>query len=197
MRAYSHIGNQEDHEDLKERFVLGLRNRQLSHTLLSAENYPSLTFTQLLTRAQNLQGSILQCQKIYSDVSALHHNPSTNIASLGAAGASSSSRPRRNNGRTCFHCDRPGHVINECRSFEKARARIAKNPQHYVSPLKPSASSSPTRGQNTRGRGFNHGSTRSRGTRGNFRGTNRNSNFSGGCTASSGGLYPAGLAALT
>ena len=197
MRAYPHIGNQEEHEDLKERFVLGLRNRQLSHTLLSAENYPSLTFTQLLTRAQNLQGSILQCQKIYSDVSALHPNPPSHVASLGA-GQSSSSRPRRNNGGvTCFHCDRPGHVINECRSFEKARARIAKNPQHYMSPLKPStASSSPNRGQSHRGRGYSRGATRSRGNRGNFRG-HRHSNTSGGRTASSGGLYPAGLAALT
>ena len=141
MRAYPNIGNQEDNEDLKERFVLGLRNRQLSHTLLSAENYPSLTFTQLLTRAQNLQGSILQCQKIYSDVSALHQNQSSHVASLGTGVSPSSSRPRRNTGVTCFHCDRPGHVINECRSFEKARARIAKNPQHYMSPLKPSASS--------------------------------------------------------
>ena len=196
MRAYPHIGNQEEHEDLKERFVLGLRNRQLSHTLLSAENYPSLTFTQLLTRAQNLQGSILQCQKIYSDVSALHSNQSSHVASLGN-GQPSSSRPRRNNGVTCFHCDRPGHVINECRSFEKARARIAKNPQNYMSPLKPStSSSSPTRGQGHRGRGYNRGATRSRGTRGAFRG-HRYSNTSGGRTTSSGGLFPAGLAALT
>ena len=196
MRAYPHIGNQEEHEDLKERFVLGLRNRQLSHTLLSAENYPSLTFTQLLTRAQNLQGSILQCQKIYSDVSALHSNQSSHVASLGN-GQPSSSRPRRNNGVTCFHCDRPGHVINECRSFEKARARIAKNPQNYMSPLKPStSSSSPNRGQGHRGRGYNRGATRSRGTRGAFRG-HRYSNTSGGRTASSGGLFPAGLAALT
>ena len=66
-----------------------------------------------------------------------------------------------------------------------------------MSPLKPSStSSSPNRGQGHHGRGYNRGSTRSRGNRGNFRG-NRPSNSSGGRTASSGGLYPTGLAALT
>ena len=64
MRAYPNITDQETNEDLKERFVLGLRNRQLSHSLLSAENYSSMTFTELLTRSRTFEAPFFNARKL-------------------------------------------------------------------------------------------------------------------------------------
>ena len=109
MRAFPTITDLETNDDLKEKFVLGLRNRQLSHSLLSAENFPSTSFSQLLTRSQNLQGSLLQCQKSYSDVSAISGKPA-NVNAMGPASGKKSTTV------VCYYCGRQGHVVNECRT---------------------------------------------------------------------------------
>lgn len=196
MRAYPNITDQETNEDLKERFVLGLRNRQLSHSLLSAENYSSMTFTELLTRSQNLQGSLLQCQKTYSDVNALL-SPSTSNSPNLAAISSGPAGTKKGANVTCYHCDKPGHVLKECRSFERARARIAKNPTMFMQPLdqqQPRYSSTPARGS-SRG-GFSRGRTnhpRGSHQRGRARGFSARG---GGHSRPPPNTYPGGLAAV-
>lgn len=194
MRAYPQVQNQEENEDLKERFVLGLRNRSLTQTLLSAENYTTMTFTELLTRAQNLQGSLLQCQRSYPDVAAIRSPGNGSSTTASAIAAINGSGNRKSSNVTCYHCDRPGHVISECRNFEKARARIAKNPRMYMQPLASRSSSSP-RGSGYRGRGSS--TSRGRGTprgRSSHRGSNPRQ---GSRPWSTGDSYPVGLAAMS
>ena len=198
MRAYPKENDQENNEDLKERFVLGLRNRQLSHSLLSAENYSAMTFTEVLTRAQNLQGSLMQCQKTYADVNAINPSSSTSVSAL-----SSGATGKKSSNVICYHCDKPGHVLKECRSFERARARIAKNPSMLMTPLDQQNRPQSTSPGNFRGmfRG------RTQHPRGNFsRGRSRGFGHSRGSSTTSprGSMpyrpprntYPGGLSAI-
>ena len=182
LRAYPKVVEVETNEDLKERFVLGLRNRNLSHTIYSAENYPEMTFTELLTRAQNLQGSLLQCQKTYENVHAITavQAPDESIQVLTRNANANRAR------LTCFHCDKPGHVISECRLFQRAKERLEKMnatprprpgqpPRQTSRPPGQSTSNGPQRqttarrGQNSRGRGNGRGRPPFRRSLGNLR----------------------------
>ena len=155
LRAYPDAADIETNEDLKEIFTIRLRNNPMSHSLYSAENYGSLTYTELLTRAQTLQGSIMLCskpsiQELRPGVSFLDSGPASSEVQ---AMTKKNPRPKSKTVR-CFFCDNLGHVISECRKY-KSSQKTGGSPAGAAAP------------RFTRGRGRG----RSRGFRGRGRGS--------------------------
>ena len=67
LRAYpSHTPEEvEENKTLKDRFVLFIHNRAMTLALKNQTDYRMLPFTELLTRAQDYQASILLTQQAY------------------------------------------------------------------------------------------------------------------------------------
>ena len=72
MRAYPKENKAESNDDLKDKFVLGIRDRTLSTHLKASERYDEMTFSELLTKAQRLHGSALIVQHAYGNASQSH-----------------------------------------------------------------------------------------------------------------------------
>ena len=118
LRAFPAEKNRlETAKRLKDKFALKLGDKGLSYGLTSATDYRTLTYSALLTRAQELQASALRCRQSY--------NPASTVAkpqlhAIGPSNPASAPSDRR-----CFFCNNVGHVVKECR---KKAAFLRDNP---------------------------------------------------------------------
>jgi len=124
MRAYPHIITYEQNDDLKDKFVLGIRDRTLSDRLKSSDHYETWSFTDLLTKAQRIHGSALIVHQAYGG-KALGSDSINSIADISkhqtlptiqALHAPTTRKPIK-----CFHCQKEGHVIRECFAYQRTK----------------------------------------------------------------------------
>ena len=124
LRAFPALrGDVDTQKKLKDKFALKLGDKGLSYGLTTATDYKTLTYTQLLTRAQELQASAVRCRQSY--------NPGTKpqVLALNAPPrrpALASSPAPQVNDRRCFFCNNLGHVVKDCR---KKQAFLRDNPE--------------------------------------------------------------------
>ena len=137
LRAYPESDEFETDDDLKDKFVLGIKDRTLSTHLKSAEHYDDLTYTQLLTRAQRLHGSALIVQHAYGGRLA---DAQMNEMKTAPQEEEDNSIQAMNN-ITCLHCGKPGHMVRECELNQKTIDRVKAEPHKYnLQPLNRSSS---------------------------------------------------------
>ena len=132
-RAYpDHIAEIETKAELKDKFVLAIKDKLLSTQLKASDNYETWTYTDILTKAQRIHGSTLIVHQAYSGRSL----PSDGIHSIellstkespaiNALQAHKKKRPQ------CFHCGREGHMVNDCSLNQKTIDRIRADPGRY------------------------------------------------------------------
>ena len=141
----------ESSKKLKDKFALKLGDKGISYGLTSSTDYKTLTYTELLTRAQELQASALRCRQSYQ--------PSKPTVMAMAT------KPNVED-RRCFFCNNKGHVVKDCRKKKAAMAEGLDNSPQGGPPDQYQAAASRGRVGNTRGRGRgqrgNRASTRGR-----------------------------------
>lgn len=108
----------EKSDKLKQRFVMGIRDKSISLTLHASETYQTATYTELLTRAQNYQGTALLCSSSYgSHVSAIEGQQDRKdryaIQALSKPGPGD--KRFRSGSVQCYNCRKYGHIARECR----------------------------------------------------------------------------------
>jgi len=141
MRAYPDILNYDHHADLKDKFVLGIRDRVLSTQLKASDTYETMSYTEVLTKAQRLQGSALIVHHAYTgksmgqdSIQAIQEDSTTTQPAVHAI------QTRKN--MKCFHCNKEGHGISDCTLHQKSIDRIRADPGRYNLQLAPGASAS-------------------------------------------------------
>ena len=132
MRAYPDILDYDHHADLKDKFVLGIRDRLLSTQLKASDTYENMSYTEVLTKAQRLQGSALIVHHAYTGKSMAQDS----VQAIQAPSPSTHDKPSINaiqNRRTmkCFHCNKEGHGISDCTLHQKSIDRIRADPARY------------------------------------------------------------------
>ena len=131
IRAYPTVTDPEKNDDLKERFIMGLRDRNLAAQIKISDNYDSWTYTDLLNRAQKIYGNTLIVHSAYSNKPI----PSDGISSIALADlekdqpdqepviqAINTRKPNSDNSYKnikCHFCGKLGHVVSRC--FAKQR----------------------------------------------------------------------------
>lgn len=194
IKAYPNDNLIEQSDILKDRFCLHLGSLSLSKALNSLVEYDTLTYTELLTRAQSIGASDLLCRTAYakrainsldfegSEMEALALDEPS-IANLGfkfpapTLPTTTSSSYSGHTRLTCHHCNKQGHISPNCPDILSALDRVRRNPSGYGFPdgfYFPDSVKTNT-GQPSRGRGTQRGRSRSRqrgtrGTRGRGRG---------------------------
>ena len=145
MRAYPSATPEEVQENkmLKDRFALFIRNRAMTLSLKNSSDYRSLTFTELLTRAQDYQASVLLTQQAYdgkavpSSIQEMEERPMEEeeekiVQQITAQmHRTEPSTAPRTNFMTCYHCNEKGHGIKDCNVLNKALERIRRKPQTF------------------------------------------------------------------
>ena len=123
LRAFPSTRSTVDSEKkLKDKFALKIGDKGLSYGLTTATDYKTLTYTQLLTRAQELQASALRCRQSYNPGAAKPQVLALNTPALRPPPPANYAAPKE---RRCFFCNNVGHVIKECR---KKQAFLRDNP---------------------------------------------------------------------
>ena len=186
LRAYPEDDEFDQDPDLKDKFVLQIRDRTLSTQLKASDGYDKWTFTDVLTRAQRIHGSALIVHHAYGgravnqesiqSLDQIINTPQDKQPSLNAISTPKPGFSRKQ--LKCYHCGKDGHVVNECSLNQKTIDRIRADPGKYNMQLLPGGPSNSRgrwnprgsfRGSGSRGRPFNRGQqyTRyQRGTRG-------------------------------
>ena len=174
-------------EDLKERFVLYLRDRSLSLQLQTSETYATKTYSELLTRAQGLHGSAMMVNATFNNKPSSNHQVSSVQQPSTATGRINAVQdPAGKRIPNCFFCKKDGHVVKECRLRQKAIAQVQSNPEeHGLLPGRGGASADnkqkssqrDARGQQEASRG--RGANRQQRGRGRGRGTSRGRGYTG------------------
>ena len=141
MRAYPDIIDFDRHADLKDKFVLGIRDRVLSTQLKASDTYETMSYTEVLTKAQRLQGSALIVHHAYTgksmgqeSVQAIHEDPKADQPAVHAI--------QNRKTMKCFHCNKEGHGISDCTLHQKSIDRIRADPGRYNLQLAPGTSAS-------------------------------------------------------
>ena len=137
VRAYPSITDIEVSDDLKERFIMGLRDRNLAAQIKISDNYDSWKYTDLLNRAQKIYGNTLIVHSSYSnkplpsdginclELSSLQLSPGQEpsaIQSIDKRGGADWIRSAR-----CHYCGKVGHLANRC--FAKQRGEPRTGPK--------------------------------------------------------------------
>ena len=129
LRAYPDTAGLDTNDELKERFILGLRDRNLAANIKTSDSYDKWTYTDLLNRAQRVYGNTLIVHSAYSNKPL----PSENISSIELSDIDGTPRPgdpatvqslgtRQNynsransyNNIKCHRCGRLGHIASNC-----------------------------------------------------------------------------------
>jgi len=191
LRAYPEDDEFDQEPDLKDKFVLQIRDRTLSTQLKASDGYENWTFTDVLTRAQRIHGSALIVHHAYGgravnqesiqSLDQIINTPQDNPPSLQAIPTQKPGLNRKQ--LKCYHCGKDGHVVNECSLNQKTIDRIRADPGKYNMQLIPGGPSNSrgrwnprgfSRGSGFRGKPFNRGRPYTRYQRGG-RGRKNNS----------------------
>ena len=138
-----------------------------------------LTFTELLTRAQDYQASILLTQQAYEgkaipssiqELTTGQYEDITEDSSVNQVSQITANMHRtdpspmpRTTHMTCFHCNEKGHGIRECPALNKALERIRRRPQSFGLALASKASGGTQNTTSSRGTSGRRGMARNRG----------------------------------
>ena len=178
LRAYPSATAEEVEENktLKDRFSLFIHNRAMTLALKNHADYRMLTFTELLTRAQDYQASILLTQQAYEgkaipssiqEITPGSYEEATDEAGVNQITANmhrtDPSPMPRNTAMTCFHCNEKGHGIRECPTLNKALERIRRRPQSFGLALANKTSGGTRTTFSSRGTSGRRGMVRNRG----------------------------------
>ena len=127
LRAYPDA-DCEKNSDLKDKFTLAILDKQLSIRIKSSDWYDDWSYSEILNRAQKIQGSALIVHQAYTGktlaadtVGAIDKLDGKSVAAFGGPSKEI----------TCYHCEQKGHVVNECPLYQKAIERVRKNPGKF------------------------------------------------------------------
>ena len=168
-RAYPDEEDMELDEDLKERFLLGLRDRHLAAQIKISDRYDDWTYTDLLNRAQKIYGNTLIVHSAYNNKPL----PSDGISSLSLHDVEHAQTPAvqavQPQAKTirCHYCNKLGHIAPNCflrqRHMQHGQGQPAQNQhawnkdppfrprsnaqQHKHQPVRPKPTQSGARGR--------------------------------------------------
>ena len=145
VRAYPKTPRIEQQEDLKERFLLGLKDRNLAAQIKISDQYETWTYTDLLNRAQKIYGNTLVIHSAYSNkplssegIASMDYNPTRfGTSPTGRPAGRSTGDPRTSSGQNvirCHYCKKPGHVISQCFARQRNEQQTEEKNQTYRSP---------------------------------------------------------------
>ena len=121
-RAYPLV-EAETSKELKDAFILHLGDPDTSKQLRSSTDYRSFTYSNLLTRSQDLLAASSLIRQAYSSHSSVHQmtfgldSEESSVSLIGAG--------------ECFHCLQKGHIARECTIADRIIKRIQNNPERF------------------------------------------------------------------
>ena len=124
MRAYPKDKLFDTSIDLKDRYVLGIRDRVLSTQLKASDNYNDWTYTETLTKAQRIHGSAILVHQAYTgkagvssdSVNSIEVGTLDNLQQEPMVAAIHTTASSTKKSMKCFNCSKEGHFARDCTS---------------------------------------------------------------------------------